>query len=127
LPSAAMSELATDVIMRKIVSNEGRGITGRIPFPTALAGREAALAVLAGTQPRHRARLDWQRHPSRDAPSVCPRLRVVGDPREPPAQFDSSRQLSLLVEDRADRGSIGLGNNEHPNSMAARIAADNAR
>jgi hypothetical protein len=54
---------------------------------------------------------------------VCPRLRVVGDPREPPSQLDSGRQLSLLVEDGADRGSIGLGDN----SMATRIEADNAR
>jgi hypothetical protein len=93
----------------------------------AVAGREAGLAVFAGTQPRHRARLDYQRSPPGDAPSVCPRLRVVGDPREPPAQLDSSRQLSLLVEDGADRGSIGLGDNEHPNSIAARTAAGNAR
>jgi hypothetical protein len=85
------------------------------------------LAVLAGTQPRHRTRLDWQRRPPGDAPSVCPCLRVVGDPREPPAQLDSSRELSLQIEDRADRGSIGLGDNEHPNSMAARTAAGNAR
>lgn len=76
---------------------------------------------------RHRARLDWQRRPPGNAPSVCPRLRVVGDPREPPAQLDSSRQLSILVEDRPDRGGIGLGDNEHPNNMATGIAADNAR
>jgi hypothetical protein len=93
----------------------------------APAGREAGLAVLADTQPRHRAGLDWQRRPPGDAPSVCPRLRVVGDPREPPAQLDSSRGLSLLVQDSTDRGSIGLGDNEHRNIMAARTAAGNAR
>ena len=93
----------------------------------AVAGRGPGLAVLAGTQPRHRAQLDWQRRPPGDAPSVCPRLRVVGDPREPPAQLDSSRQLSVLVEDSADRGSIGLGDNEHPGSMAARTEAGKAR
>jgi hypothetical protein len=88
---------------------------------------EPGLAVLAGTQPRHRAQLDWQRRPPGDTPSVCPRLRVVGDSREPPAQLDSSRQLSVLVKDSADRGSIGLGDNEHPGSMAARTAAGKAR
>jgi hypothetical protein len=86
------------------------------------------LAVLAaGTQPRHRSRLDWQRRPPGDAPRTLPRLRVVCDPREPSAQLDSSRQLSVLVKDSADRGSIGLGDNEHPNSMAIRTAAGKAR
>jgi hypothetical protein len=89
--------------------------------------RSRALAVLAGTQPRHRARLDWQRRPPGDAPGTHSRLRVVGDPREPPAQLDSSRQFSVLVEDSADRGSIGLGDNEHPGSMAARTEAGKAR
>jgi hypothetical protein len=80
--------------------------------------------VLAGTQPRHRTRLGGQRRPPSDAPGAFPGLGVVGDPWKPPAQLDCSRQLSLLVEDRADRGSIGLGDNEHPNSMAVRAAAD---
>jgi hypothetical protein len=61
--------------------------------------------------------------PPGDTPSVCPCLRVVGDPREPPAQPDSSRQLFLLIEGSVDRGSIGLSDNEHPNSMAARMVA----
>jgi hypothetical protein len=71
------------------------------------------LAVLAGTQPRHRAQRGGQRRP----PNACPRLRVVGDPWKPPAQLDSSRQLSLLIENGADR-SISLGDDEHPKSMA---------
>jgi hypothetical protein len=107
--------------MRKNHGEHGglRPLAGRGEvFATPAAG----LAVLATTQPRHRTRSDWQRRPPGDAPGACPRLRVVGDPREPPAQLDSSRQLSLLVEDSADRGSIGLGDNEHPNSMAARTA-----
>jgi hypothetical protein len=73
---------------------------------------EAGLAVLAGMQPRHRARLDWQRRPPGNAPSAFPRLRVVSDPWEPSAQLDSSRQLSFLSEDSANRGSIGLGDNK---------------
>ena len=36
-------------------------------------------------------------------------------------------QNILLVEDSEDRGSIGLGDNEHPNSMGARTAVGNAR
>jgi hypothetical protein len=103
------------VIMRKIPGSGGQGTSGPTPVPMALAGREAGLAVLAGTQPRHRSGLDWQRRPPGDAPGAGPRLRVVSDPREPPPQLDSSRQFSLLVEDSADRGSIGLRDNEHPN------------
>jgi site-specific recombinase XerD len=85
-----------------------------------LATAEAGLAVLARTQPRHRARLDRQRRPPGDAPNAFPRLGVVGNPREPSAQFDSSQQLSFLSEDSANGGSIGLGDNEHPDSMVAR-------
>ena len=85
---------------------------------------EAGLGVPAGTQPPHRARLGWQRHPPGDAPGACPRLRVVSDPRKPPAQLNNSRQLSLLIEGGADRGSIGLGDDEHPQSMMVRTTAD---
>ena len=84
---------------------------------------EVRLAVLAGTQPRHRWRLGWQRRPPRDAPGARSRLRVVGDPWEPPAQLDSGRQLSLLIEDGSDRGGIGLGDDEHPRNMAVRTTA----
>jgi hypothetical protein len=58
---------------------------------------------------------------------ALPRLRVVGDPREPPTQLDSGRQLSLLIDGRADRSGIGLGDNEHLGSMAARAAAGKTR
>jgi hypothetical protein len=34
-----------------------------------------------------------------------------------PAQLDSSRQLSFLIEGSADRGCIGLGDDEHPKGM----------
>jgi hypothetical protein len=71
-------------------------------------------------QPRHRAGLDWRRRPPGDAPSAFPRLGVVGNPRKPSAQLDSSRQLSFLSEDSANCGSIGLGDNEHLDSMVAR-------
>jgi hypothetical protein len=83
---------------------------------TQLAGggpSDAWLVVLAGTQPRHWAQLDWQRRPPSDAPGARPCFRVVGDPWEPPAQLDSGRQLSLLIEDGADRVSIGLGDDKH--------------
>ena len=53
---------------------------------------EAGLGRLAGTRPRHRARLGWQRHPPGNAPGACPRLRVVSDPWKSPAQLNSSRR-----------------------------------
>ena len=64
-----------------------------------------------------------QRRPSGNVPGARPRLRVVGYPWEPPAQLDSGRQLSLLIEDGADRGGIGLGDDEHPKNMAVRTTA----
>jgi hypothetical protein len=45
--------------------------------------------------------------------------RVGRRSREPPTQLDSGRQLSLLIEGRADRSGTGLGDKEHPNSMGA--------
>jgi hypothetical protein len=77
-------------------------------------------------QPRHRAQRGWQRRPPGDAPNACPRIRVVGDPWKPPAQLDSSRQLSLLIENGADRGSISLGDDEHPKSMRVSASAGKA-
>jgi hypothetical protein len=82
------------------------------------------LAVFAGAQPRHRAELLRSWHPPCDGPGAGPRLRVVRDPWEPSAQLDSGRQLSLLIKHGTDRGGISLGNDEHPNSMAGRTAAD---
>ncbi len=84
---------------------------------------DAWLAVLAGTQLGHRAKLGWQRRPPGDAPGARPRLRVVGDSWEPPAQLDNGRQLSLLIEDGADSGGIGFGDDEHPQSMVVSTTA----
>ena len=81
---------------------------------------EFAPALTVRTQPDHRARWRRQRLPSGDGPDVRPRLRVVGDPRKSPAQLDSSRQLTLLAEDGADRVDVGLGDDEHPKSMVTR-------
>jgi hypothetical protein len=76
-----------------------------------------------GPQPGHRAWLRRWRLPSGDCPDVCPRLRVVGDPRKSPTQLDGGRQLALLVEDGADCIGIGLGDEEHSKRMAARRTA----
>ena len=78
---------------------------------------KARLAVSAGAQPRHWAGLFWPWHPPCDGPGTGPRLRVVGDPWEPSAQLDSSRQLSLLIKHGTDRGSICFGHSEHSASM----------
>ena len=90
-------------------------------------GRARRMAVAparaTGTQRGHRARRSRQRLPPGDGPGACPCLRVVGDSLKPPAQLDGGRQLALLIEDSADRVGVGLGDNEHPDSMAARTAA----
>ena len=94
-----------------------------VPYRRGCGQSEAGLGVLAGTQPRHRARLDWRRQPPGDAPGACPRLHVVSDPRKPQAQLNSSRQLSLLIEGGADRSGIGLGDDEHPESLSVHTTA----
>ena len=47
-------------------------------------------------------------------------LSVISDPS---AQLNSGRQLSLLIEDGADRVGIGLGDDKHSQSMVVRTAA----
>ena len=39
------------------------------------------------------------------------------------AQLDNGRQLSLLIEDGADSGGIGFGDDEHPQSMVVSTTA----
>jgi hypothetical protein len=53
---------------------------------------------------------------------MCARFLVVDDAREQPTQLDGGRQFALLLIDGADRGGIGLGDHEHPKSMAMRSA-----
>jgi hypothetical protein len=93
----------------------GLGRGGRMEFAPALTAR---------SQRDHRARWRRPRLPSGDGPDVRQRLRVVGDPRKSPAQLDSSRQLTLLAEDGADRVGVGLGDEEHPQSMGTRRSSD---
>lgn len=83
---------------------------------------EAKLRVLPGTQSRHRAHLLGKRRPPSDGPGARPCLGVVADPGKPSAQLDRSRPLALLIEDSADRSSIGLGDDKHSGIMAAHIA-----
>jgi hypothetical protein len=85
---------------------------------------EAALAVLAGAQPCHRAGLLWQRRPPGDSSDAGSRLGVVGDTWESSTQLDSCRQLSLLMKHITDRGGICLGDDEHSNCIVVRTAAD---
>jgi hypothetical protein len=73
-------------------------------------------------QPRHRANLH-RRYPPSDGSGALPRFRVVADTGKPPAQLDRSRQLTFLIEDGADRSSIGLGDDEHPQTMAIRTSS----
>ena len=46
-------------------------------------------------------------------PGALPRLRVVGDAGEPPAQLDRSRELATLLIDGADLSGFCLGDDEH--------------
>ena len=101
-------------------------LVGLVAGSRARLANGIAPAITARMQPDHRTqwRRRRQRLPSGDGPDVRPRLRVVGDPRKSPAQLDSSRQLTLLAEDGADRVGVGLGDEEHPKSMATRRSSD---
>ncbi len=75
---------------------------------------EAGLGIFAGTQPYHRA---WSGiHPVmlRTYARAFVLSVIPGNRRRSP---DSSRQLTLSAEDGADRGGVGLGDDEHPKSM----------
>jgi hypothetical protein len=48
-----------------------------------------------------------------------PRRSDVGHAREQAAQLDSGRELATLLEDDADRGGLGLGDDEHASRMGA--------
>jgi hypothetical protein len=82
--------------------------------------RTAALAALAGMQSCPRAQRRRQRLPIGNGPGAFPRLSIVGDGREQPAQLDGSRHLPSLVEGGTDCGGFWLGDNQHPPSMGTR-------
>jgi hypothetical protein len=44
---------------------------------------------------------------------ALPRLRIVGDAGEPPAQLHRGGQLAAPLVDDADRSGISLGDDEH--------------
>jgi hypothetical protein len=55
--------------------------------------------------------------PVGDGPRIFPRLIVVRDAREQPAQFDGGQHLATLIEGGADRGGFLLRDNEHACGM----------
>jgi hypothetical protein len=65
-------------------------------------------------QPHH-LRRHWRQRwlPPSDRPDALARLGVVGDALEPPSQFDRSRQLTFAFECLADRGGVGIADEEH--------------
>jgi hypothetical protein len=75
-------------------------------------------ASAAGMQPGYRLRQRRDdRLPSGNRPGAFLSPGVVGDAGEPAAQFDSSRQLALLIKDSADCGGISFGDDEHGTRM----------
>jgi hypothetical protein len=57
------------------------------------------------------------------SPGALPRLRVVRDAGEKPAQLDGGRELAALLEDGADCCSLCFGDGEHRGSMVAEAKA----
>jgi hypothetical protein len=67
-----------------------------------------------------------RRLPAGDGPDMGPRHRVVGNAREQAAQFDRGGQLAFLLEEVADRGGNGVGDQEHGLKDAAALRAGQA-
>ena len=55
-----------------------------------------------------------------------PRLPVVGDAGEPPAQFNRGRKLAALLEDGPDRSSLTLRDDEHRRHVGIRTKTGNS-
>jgi hypothetical protein len=88
------------------------------------AGAAAMLAIPSDSNRFCRHAIGLRRLPAGDGADALPRLGVVGDAREPPAQLDRSRELATLLKDGTDCGSICLGDDEHRWSMGRRVEAD---
>ena len=63
-----------------------------------------------------------KRIPCRDGPSELPCAYVVGDAWKPSAQLDRGRELPTFVEGSADRRGVGIGDDEHHQSMGRRVS-----
>jgi hypothetical protein len=118
--AGSMRLVMTTPIASTIVRLVGPGTGGRysLTFPSfrmrvCRPRTEVGLTVLAGTQPRHRARLCWQRFSSWRWSGRTPGLGFVGDPGEPPTQLDGGRQFALLLIGGGGRGGIGFRDDEH--------------
>jgi hypothetical protein len=99
----------------RLAAHAGAGLAPKRPTVTATQPTPCPQLPLAGTQPRHGAH--WQRRPPSDGPGALRRLPVVGNAREQAPQLDGGRQLAVLIEDGADRGGIGFGDDEHGGRM----------
>jgi len=62
--------------------------------------------------------------PARDGPGVLSGLRIVEHTRKQTAQLDRGSELAALFEDGADRGGLGLSDNEHVGRMGRRAVDD---
>ena len=89
----------------------------RSPVPSPSAAGDRSASGLLAPAPRQPGRSRRQRHPSGYDACALPRLHVVGDGGEQPAQLDGGRQLAPLIEHGADRGGFRFGDDDHPMSM----------
>jgi hypothetical protein len=83
----------------------------RSPAVKQLADRLRAIPF--PMQPDHRRHWLRQWLPSGDGSNMGARLRIVGDAGKEATQLNGGGQLALLLEDGADRGSSGFGDQEH--------------
>ena len=85
-----------------------------------------ALPIPARIPLLHRAQRDGQGFPAGDGPGAGAGLRGVCDGGEQPAQFDRGRELAALLVDGADRGGLGLGDDEHAGRMGRLVTVGKA-
>jgi hypothetical protein len=100
------------------IRRRGRAPESRRRQATGITG-SALPATSRPTMPTWSAMSRRLRRRSPDMSPVC-RSATIRPCAKEPAQLDPGRQLAALFEGGADRGSLCLGDDEHPRSMATR-------
>jgi hypothetical protein len=72
-------------------------------------------------QRRHWGGRLLRRLPPSNGPGVRARVGVVTNAWEPPPHLDGGRQFAFLLEDGADRGGIGFGDDERGRNRIRRL------
>ena len=92
-----------------LLSNRGFGQRAHVIASVASLSIASSYRLLFGRQ----------RFPAGNGASTRPRLHIVSDAREQPAQLDRGRQFTTLNEGSTDRVGLCFGDDKHPERMSA--------